>query len=164
MIQRIQSLYLLISAVATSLVLFLPLYVTEIGGSTLTVDVMGGKLVENEGGTLEETGNIYVLILTLACVALSIGTIFLYKNRPTQMKLARFVGLLNTGLLVSIMFFAVDSALAMSSVTSLLESTEQQGGYQPYAFLPIIGMVLGLLAGRAILKDEALVRASSRFR
>lgn len=128
------------------------------------VDAFEGRLMEDDGGSLEDTSHLYVVILAAVCVVLSIGTIFLYKNRPTQMKLARLVGLLNTGLLVAILFFAIDSAKAMASVDALMKSTEEIGGYQPASFLPIAGMVLGLLAGRAILKDEALVRASSRFR
>lgn len=157
MIQRIQSLYLLISAILTSLVLVFPLYNAPMQGSEINVDFMSGVWTV-EGGIVGETNHVYVLVLVILCVLLSIATIFLFKNRPLQMKMARFTGLLNTGLLVAV-FFAVETAKEMPG-----ETMEVLGNYGIGCLFPIGGMILGILAGRAILKDEAMVRSADRLR
>lgn len=157
MIQRVQSLYLLISAVLTSLVLAFPLYTAPMEGSIINVDFMGATWT-SEGNILGETSHPYVLILVILSAVMSLVTIFMFNNRPIQMKLARFSGLLNTGLLVAI-FFAVETAKEMPA-----GSMEVMGDYGLACLLPIGGMILGILAGRAILKDEAMVRSADRLR
>ena len=163
MIQRIQSLYLFISAIATGLVMFLPLYTAKFDVATLHVDYAKAELV-SEGSTLESLEHLYVMIIVLLTVGLSLATIFLFKNRPTQMKLARLASLLNTALLVAILFLAVDGGKNMVNVKALANGGEVMGQYGVGAFLPIIGMILCFLAGIAIMKDEAMVRSANRLR
>lgn len=157
MIQRIQSVYLLISAILTSLVLAFPLYTAPMDGSEINVDFMGSTWT-SEGAEIGSTNHVYVLVLVIICVLVSIATIFLFNNRPLQMKMARFSGLLNTGLLVAI-FWAVESAKALPA-----GSMEVLGDYGIGCLFPIGGMILGILAGRAIMKDEVMVRSADRLR
>jgi len=157
MIQRVQSLYLLISAVLTSLVLAFPLYTAPLEGSVIDVNFLGATWT-SDGAVIGETSHVYVLILVILSVVMSLVTIFMFNNRPLQMKLARFSGLLNTGLLAAI-FFAIESAKDMPA-----GSMDVLGDYGLACLLPIGGMILGILAGRAILKDEVMVRSADRLR
>lgn len=165
MIQRIQSLYLFISAMATAAMYFLNMYIAKIEGAKLLVGLMGADLISDvDGTTIESTSHVYVGIVAILAITLSLATIFMFNNRPLQMKLARLASLIHTALLVALLFLAVESARTMASAVALNGGNEIMGDYALGALLPIIGMVLCFLAGRAIMKDEALVRSASRLR
>ncbi|MGB0432158.1 MAG: DUF4293 domain-containing protein [Bacteroidia bacterium] len=163
MIQRIQSVYLFVSAAAVAIMFFLPMYIAQLNGAELQVGITGAEL-KSEDSIIESVSHIYVPIIAGITMLLSIVTIFLFNNRPLQTKLARLGTLLYTGLLVALLFLAVDGARAMPNAVALAENNEVMGNYQVGAFLPIVGMVLSFLAGRAIMKDEAKVRSASRLR
>ncbi|MBI1185097.1 DUF4293 family protein [bacterium] len=163
MIQRIQSVYLLISAIATALIFVFPLYTAHFQGTELVVDFAQAKLM-TEGAVVDSEGNLYIGMIAGLTAAFSLGIIFLFNNRLLQIKMARLASLLHTVLLVSIMFLAVDAAKAMPSVQALAGGEEVGGQYGIASFLPIVGMVLCFLASRAIMSDEAKVRSANRLR
>lgn len=156
MIQRIQSLYLLVVAVLSALIFVFPLYSADMAGSLLNVDAMEGQLLA-DGGVVDSSSHPYVLIAAILVGALSLGVIFLFNNRTLQMKLSRLVGLLATILLVA-MFYAVEDA------KELVVNQEVLGNYGLACYLPIAMIILSFLASRAIMKDEALVRSANRLR
>ncbi len=163
MIQRIQSVYLFVSAAAVALMFFLPMYVANLNGASLNVGISSAELIGEEH-VIDSVNHIYVPIIAAITLLFCMVTIFLFNNRPLQMKLARLGSLLNTALLVAILFLAVDGARSMQNAQALTDGGEVLGNYQVGAFLPIVGMVLCFLAGRAIMKDEAKVRSASRLR
>ncbi|MBX2930332.1 MAG: DUF4293 domain-containing protein [Chitinophagaceae bacterium] len=138
MIQRIQSLWLLIA----SLLSF----------STLKFDLFyGSKLIngvaENIAFTAKE--NLFVLILTIAVSVALLVSIFLYKDRKMQLKIT------TVSLIVSIMTLLlayyqtkkyIDGKFTVSSII--------------YFAIPIFIF----LAIRAIYKDEQLVKSTDRLR
>lgn len=161
MIQRMQSVYLLVAAVAVGLVFIFDLFTQTTGAGTLTVSVMEASLsVSGQVITSLTEGMNYVSMVLMSIVILvSLASIFLFGNRSLQARLAKLGVLINLGLLVALIF-TVEAG--MSLVGNLELDTS---GYNYVAFvLPIFSAASCYLAFRAILKDEALVRASDRLR
>ncbi|MBT8195613.1 MAG: DUF4293 domain-containing protein, partial [Bacteroidia bacterium] len=82
--------------------------------------------------------------------------IFMFKNRPLQVKLSR----LSTVLLlvfVVLIFYYTDYMIGLNEV-------ETKSIYVTGTYLPFVAIILLLLAVRAIKKDEALVRSADRLR
>ncbi len=141
MIQRIQSLWLLLASVATGLLFKLPVY--------------SGIL--NTGAPRELlVGQDYLLFLVTAVLVLfPLVTIFLFKNRSNQKKLI-WVSLLLNAVFVALIWMEVSSFTVANSFTSSM--------YKVGAALPVVSIVLLLLAYGGIRKDEKLIRSADRLR
>lgn len=143
MIQRIQTIYLLLIAVCGILLCCIPPFVL-----TTAADAAEQAFIPVAFG---DYWAIYVLSAAFAVMALVI--IFLFKNRILQVRLCFF----NFGLMLG--YYAL---LAM-----YLWFAKQHGldWYLNWsASLPLVGIVLGFMAIRRISADEALVRAADRLR
>lgn len=98
--------------------------------------------------------SIYVPItLNFLVIILSLFTIFQYKKRVIQYKLANICMLLNVFIIG--FFFLMD--YTTEGFTGAIS-------FQIGAFLPIIGAVFAFLAAHFIKKDEQLVRSADRIR
>ncbi|TBN00444.1 DUF4293 family protein [Hyunsoonleella flava] len=136
MLQRIQTVYLLLAAAsALGLIFVFHLWIT------------------NEGTTVFAKDKLPFFAAFLASGALSLITIFLFKNRKLQFVLGRLNIILNFFLLG----FFVYLSLNLSGET---EVSEKGIGM----FLPIISIVFLALANKAIKKDEDLVKSVDRLR
>jgi len=136
MIQRIQSIYLLIAVIASGILpIFLPLYTLSNGTEVSFMD------------------NIAFVVLFVFSATLSIVTIFSYKRRQNQFVLNRLNIILN---LILLGLFVYQSL----SVSGESEISEKGIGM----ILPIISIVFLSLANRAIKKDEDLVKSADRLR
>ena len=147
MIQRIQSIFLLVAS-ACSFALF--------GFPFASVDktVANSALFSNDT-VYNLSDNMALLIVYVIAGLLAFGAIFLFKNRNQQKSIARVAAVFNLiGIVLAVVFFMKDSVMD-SGVTP----NDGLGLYTP-----IIGFVLILLAVRAIGKDEALVRGMDRLR
>lgn len=155
MIQRIQSVFLLGSLIAGLLLLFLPL--AEIQSPTQEVIVQVSGIHVQTGDALETHGEtswvMYLVILLLANIALGI---FMFKNRVKQMKVVRLASLL-TLIVIAGAAYAIESGRAISA---------EDGVFSPgfTLVLPLIIIVLNVMAGKAIKKDDELVRSADRLR
>lgn len=147
MIQRIQSIFLLLAS-ACSFALF--------GFPFASVD----KIVENSALFNNDTmynlsDNTVLLIVYVLVGLLAFGAIFLFKNRNQQKLVARVAAVFNLiGIALAIVFFMKDSVM-----DSGIMPNDGVGLYTS-----IVGFVLILLAVRAIGKDEELVRGMDRLR
>ncbi|WP_066224532.1 DUF4293 domain-containing protein [Formosa haliotis] len=136
MIQRIQTIYLLLAAIVSCGLIFV------------------FNLWTNQEGVLIYAEDVYSAFgLFLASGLLSIITIFLYSNRKLQFVLGRLNIILNFILLG----FFVYQSLNVSGETQVSEKGIGM-------FLPIISIVLLVLANKAIKKDEDLVKSVDRLR
>lgn len=134
MIQRIQSVYLLLAALCSAGLIFVfPLFRTP----EKAIMVMGDPLY---------TG------LFLGSGALSLIAIFLFRSRQNQVVVNRLNIILNFVTFGFIVYNYVEIGLAKN--------------YQPTpgTFIPIATIIFIILANRAIMKDEALVRSADRLR
>lgn len=147
MIQRIQTIFLALAAAGSFALLALPFASSE--------SPAPGIFSDQEYTIQDHTA---LLVLFLLGAILSFVAIFLFRNRPTQMKLVRLgsVVLLAALALSVILFFnEVKSNEAMAS----MEVNYELGLYLPVAALLFLGLAL-----RAIRKDEQTVRSIDRLR
>lgn len=136
MLQRIQTIYLIISAgVSAGLIYVFPIWET------------------NNGSVVYAFNEVLYLSLFLGSALLAIISIFMYKKRKLQFVLGRLNIILNFFLLG----FLVYQSLNISGETMV---SEKGIG----VFLPIISIVLLVLANKAIKKDEDLVKSVDRLR
>ncbi len=150
MIQRVQSLYLLIGSVTQ--VLFATGTYFTFQALDWTYEVTGSGIFNNEG--VKTHGDMKTLILGLAVAVFALVTIFLFKNRKQQMKFAKICGLLT---LAQIVFLII-------SYTNAQELAEGEIGFGFATFILPISTILFFLASSAIKKDEDLVKSVDRIR
>ncbi len=149
MIQRIQSIYLLLAAAATSLQFALP-YATAPANTPATTTAVFAD------GQFNPMDNFGLLGLAVLGAALSAVAIFLFKNRSLQGRIAGLgtvVSVLAMALL-AFAFFNVNKNLPAGSVVS----------YGLGGALPVLAIGLNWLAQQAIRKDDEKVRSMDRLR
>lgn len=161
MIQRIQTIFLFLSAAAIVLMAFFPIANfanAATTGSATSYFIFDIFKVSNEAGPdpFSFWFNLPLIIVAAAIALISIVTIFLYKNRPVQMKLTQTGIFLNIILIVGILFFYVER---IEKQTDTMANYEYIGIY-----LPLISLVFLVLALRFIKKDEKMVRSIERLR
>ena len=138
MIQRQQSLWLLLSAVASFLSFKFPFYT--------------GNILENNVSRFEEldgASNFFLLVLTGVSVLIAAVTIFMFKDRKTQSKLT-FGGIIISIVLLVVYFSQIKKFTAGNfALTSVL----------------VLAILVGyLMALRGIWKDEKLVKSLDKLR
>ncbi|MFP9098387.1 DUF4293 domain-containing protein [Flavobacterium sp. RHBU_24] len=138
MIQRIQSIYLLLAVISSGILpAFLPLYTLR-NGEEVTV----------------YSNLAYVFLFAFSAV-LSIMSIFSYKKRKNQFVFGRLNIILNFILLGLFIYRSLNV-----SGEAYTEVSEKGIGMA----LPLVSIVLLSLANRAIRKDENLVKSADRLR
>ena len=136
MIQRIQSIYLLLALLISAVVVFfVPLYEGEDGIPVFAIDQIG------------------YLLAFLGSALLSLITIFLYGNRKLQFVLGRLNIILN--------FILLGVLVYHSQVLSGGAAAPEKGIGM---LLPLISIVFIALANKAVKRDEDLVKSAERFR
>lgn len=136
MIQRIQTVWLLVASVIAFLTLKFSFY-------------SGTYLADNLYHQLNGTGNFLLMITTIALGVLTLITIFLYKTRVIQLRLC-IAGILLDLLLIFFYFRAIRDF--------------SKGEYAISSAAHIIIIAALIFAARAINKDEKMVRDSNRLR
>ena len=147
MIQRIQSLFLLLAAACAFGLFALPFASISLVTSNASVIFADGLFSIQD----------HVALLALFCIAggLAFISIFLFKNRKTQLILARLAVIANIiGLVLAIVLFVQESK-SMGNA----EPSDELG-----IFLPVLFVIFGILALRFIGKDEKLVKSMDRLR
>ena len=136
MLQRIQTIYLFIAALISGvLIFFVSLWSDNAGESVFVEDVL------------------LAMGLFLGSAALSLISIFLFKNRKLQFVLGRINILLNFFLLGVFVYWSL-------TVPGEMEISEKGIGM----FVPVLSIVFLVLANKAIKKDEDLVKSVDRLR
>ncbi|MCC3155406.1 DUF4293 family protein [Hymenobacter sp. BT770] len=157
MIQRIQSVFLLLLALAMLSVLALPLW-HKVDGLThqeLTLTAFG---FDAKGLQLPGTiGPVWVIgVLAAASAAVAFYEIFQFRSRGKQLLLGSINLLLITGTLGASFYF--------SNKGEQLLNMKLQGQFLAGFYLPTLALLLNLLANRFIRRDEQLVRSADRLR
>ena len=158
MIQRIQSLYLFVVAVACTLLFFFPMIDYICPGGTYKLFATGMKSYSDVPGVLFFWQTFPLLVLDIVSLVMALVTIFLYKRRKLQFQLVNINVLLNV-LLIALVFLLYSRFFENRLGGGGIPSTYQFGMY-----IPLISLVFLVLASRAIRKDEALVKSSDRLR
>lgn len=141
MIQRIQTIWLLLAAIGGFLLTRAPLFAGAFAGEVVKKHYAPESL----------------LLLTVAIIAAlsALVAVFLFKNRSAQTKLTI------AGILASVAFIALEVARAedFGKSSGVLKMTYMWG-----ALLPIAMIVFFILAAVNIRKDERLVKSLNRLR
>lgn len=156
MIQRIQSLYLLIATALMGLALILP--IATFTSSTDVVYTLSAFSLSTDAGS-ESLSTIWMGILMAAATVLPLVTLFMFKRRMLQVRLCAVEIVL---LLGCIAFEAIYYYLAGANALEDVEIEHRQFGWA--AIMPIIALVLSAMAARATFKDEVMVRSFDRIR
>lgn len=147
MLQRIQTVYLMLAFIASALLF-----------SKLPIAVFpfpdGGDIPFTIVGKYEIISILPLLLLNGALVLFTFIAILLYGNRPLQLRLT-MIGFLANVIFVIVMFFTADS---------MQNQLKVEAQYKLGVILPLISMVLLILASKAIRKDEKLIKAADRLR
>ena len=151
MIQRIQSVYLLLTTVLLLTAAFMPV------GEMIEADRVTAHIFKPLGiliaeGNFQSTWGLFGILLLSAVI--SGCTIFLFRNRMLQIRMTIFSSLMLIGYYIALVFFVY-----------MLKSDLQASFQLGWALcLPLICLVLNYLAFRGIYRDEIMVKAADRLR
>ena len=154
MIQRIQTVYLLVATVLMALSLIMPIAVFQVSGAEFE---LGAFSLHNDAVAYYNPV-VWMGIILSAATMLPLVTIFLFKRRTLQIRLCAVEAVLLLGSLafMAIFYFCSDT---------IFDGFDVQNEYFGMgAIMPVLSLILVVLAARAIFKDEVLVRSLDRIR
>ncbi|MCB0429576.1 MAG: DUF4293 domain-containing protein [Flavobacteriales bacterium] len=152
MIQRIQTIYLLLAVAFIMALFYFPL--GKMAGDTGEASYFIYGLMEGLEGKVTLLTP-FPFGLWIVFVLISFATVLFYKNRPRQIFLCRLLWML-VAVGQGVIFFYGYRLAGLFPDRSFKIS--------PVAFLPLVSMLFVVLALRRIHKDEELVRAADRLR
>ncbi len=142
MIQRIQSIYLLLASAAAFALM-----------AVAFVNVSGKGLGKPfADGDFDVNDNTILMVLAIVCGIAALVNIFLFNNRKLQMKIGNLVIVLNlvlAGLAGFFLYQALNTPQAVNDVTP-------NGGFG----MSLLAIIFTFLANRNINKDEKLVKSA----
>lgn len=141
MIQRIQSLWLLLSTLCAALIWIIPIF--------------GGMGADNLPKAFSIRESLILMFIVALSTILPFIAIFLFKSRSTQKKLIIINMILAAGIIVA-EYLTVEQFKASFGIV--------QGNWQMSAILPFFIILFGFFAFRGILHDEKLLSSADRMR
>ena len=135
MLQRIQTIWLLLASVC--------------GFTTLKTSFYIGSIGAEPANHLTAMSNIWLMILTIVTATIAVISIFMYKNRPLQLKLV--LSTITLSVILLFMYFAQTQKYAV-------------GGFALTSLIAVAVPVLLMMAATGIYKDEKLVKSVDRIR
>lgn len=147
MIQRVQTLYLLVSILLLGFLFLLPFAEIVVGSDVYLFNYKGIML----NGSVKESG-MAISIFIAIIMAIHVYVISNFKKRIRQMRILVFTIILLLGLFGLFFFFTAYSF------------ENAQISYKISMTFPLIAIILDYLAIRGIGKDEALIRSIDRIR
>lgn len=160
MIQRVQTIFLLLVVICMGVTIGSTLWIQSQTGSgtgdswELTAFVLNN--VDSSGEVIQSSSKWYIATLASFAGLLALISIFQYKNRTRQMMFNMINSLIMVGLVVAVF-------LTTNGINSAINAVES-GSYQLGFWVILAAMVFNMLANRFIRKDEALVRSVDRIR
>ena len=141
MIQRIQTIWLFLAAIAGFFMTRVPLY----EGSTGSVPV-----------TYTATESLLLFALTIVAALLAFVSIFLFKNRKQQMRFS-LLGMLLSIMLTGLVVYMFDSFKTANPGFT-------KSSYSWGALLPLAMIIFFIMAWNNMRKDEKLIKSLDRLR
>lgn len=159
MIQRIQSIFLLLMTIVMLAILFVPIWIKSNPYTEEIVVLNAFNLTYTQSITqeiIEQKSTIYICIFSILSSIISAFSIFQYKKRLTQIKLGALNSLLIGGIIFICYFF--------SNKGENILSTDILSEFKIGFFLPLFALFFNFLSNRFIRKDEKLVQFGNRMR
>ena len=157
MIQRVQTIFLAIAAIAAFSIIFLPIWAkgVEASQSEILLDARAMKYMVGTEMQME-TNTIAISVLAVLSSIVALGSLFSYKDRMKQMKLNLLNALILAGVVGSMVYYLYQG--------SQIFSPEIQGSFDAGFFMPLVALFCNSMANRFIRKDEKLVKSVDRLR
>lgn len=153
MIQRIQSVFLLVAAIVTIILLFIPIGDIYTAEAQYTFTCFNVHLPNGQA----VMSTLYIALILILSVCISIYAIFKYKDRMKQTKIVS----------VNMLVFLVAIMLMIWVYPDFLfpKKFEMAGfRFNYWIMIFVLPPVCMFLANRFIRKDERLVRSADRLR
>ena len=147
MIQRIQTVFLFLSAVFAGVLFFVPITSFDLGNEIVNLSIFGA------GNSVKA---LPLLILTILMLLIPFVTIFMFKKRELQLKLSSLNVFLNA-VFCGLIFLFYDNSIQENLLVETIT-------YAFGTYIPLINMVLSVLAMRWIKKDIELIKSIDRLR
>lgn len=159
MIQRKQTIFLVLAALISFTVIWVPFATYTVSGSDQAIVFRSTGLYMADGTPVADASPKVPFAAVFGLLgALLLVAVFLFKNRPRQARLVRYSYLFALGIL----------AFAVITDRSVQVYLGQQGtvtvAYGVAFAAPLAVLILAFLAERGIRKDEALVKSLDRLR
>jgi hypothetical protein len=164
MIQRKQTIYMLVAAICMALVATLKLYTFNAYGSSVELYTYGAYEVSGEE---PQFLGITVKALCMVAVAaisavLMVVNIFLFKKREVQMSILFSQYVLIAGTILYGLYYVISfSKLYAASIPADTQLTSVPGWTLA---LPFVALIMNFLAVRGVASDIALLRSIDRIR
>jgi len=158
MIQRIQSVYLLLAAACSAALFFFPVasFLSDITYQKFYITRLA-NMAPGEPSAVAQSLILPLAGVGIAMLILALAAIFLYKKRVMQLKLVK-AGILATIIMIAGIFFLY-CPLIEKKLAIVPDYTSEIGIY-----FPLIALVFFILANRAITRDDRLVKSLDRLR
>ncbi|MEO9805621.1 MAG: DUF4293 domain-containing protein [Reichenbachiella sp.] len=163
MIQRVQSIFLLLVAASMIGMLFFPIWSKLDGEKSELVELSAFKFIHtkkdidtSEIAVISEGQTFYIAALAILAAGIAIYSISRYDNRLMQMKLGALNSLFMGGAMGLIVYHVYQA--------ERLIAPAQQGNYLFAFYLGVSALLFNLLSNRFIRRDEKLVRSADRIR
>ncbi len=154
MIQRIQSLFLLLIAACMTATAFVGNWEEAANGKRVELSAM--KMTVVQAGAEASSRNVwYIAALALVAAAIAAYSLSQYKNRTTQTGLGAMNALVMAGVLGLIIYFSREAETVIPN---------NEGVFKIGTYLPMAALTFNILANRFIRRDEKLVRSADRMR
>lgn len=141
MIQRVQTIWLLLAAVAGYIMTRVPLYQGILAGQALKKYFI--------------TENFLLFGVAIVAILSALVAVFLFKNRPAQIRLT-ILGILASVALIALEIWQADKFTISNGILKL--------SYLWGALLPVAMIIFFILAAINIRKDTKLVKSLDRLR
>ncbi len=152
MIQRVQTIWLLLASITISLLLFIPIVSTT--DSLVEYYIIASGLYKKTSGAVTQVQSyLPLLISTIAAALMCFVNIFNFKKRNVQKRII----MANIALVIGLTLWNSIYAKNIPGATVAIN-------YGIGMFLPIIAIVFCLLALKGISNDEKLLRSADRLR
>ncbi len=145
MIQRIQTIFLALASGTFAGQFLLPFASSE-----------GKEQVFFEDSIYNIQDHVGLLIITILGIVGALGAIFLFKNRPLQLRITYI------SIVMAILLPILAIWLFFNAGHQMVEGNGVEDGLGLY--LPVLGVVFSGLAARFIKKDDKLVKSMDRLR
>ena len=142
MIQRIQSIYLLLVAILSGGLIFVFHLWKLAENEVFVLDLISDEAIINKS----------VPVLFLGSAILALYSIFSFKDRKKQFVIGRFIMLINLFLLGVLIYLSLNLPGEVASEKGI------------GMFLPVLAILFSVMANKAIKKDEDLVKSVDRLR
>lgn len=157
MIQRIQSVYFGLAGIITLLLFFVTISFFAAKAYTVKLNALGISPPEAIEQLSINFKSLALTITTALAGLLPLVAVFLYKNRPFQIRLGRIA-------IVLMATIVAQNIINTEDIYKQLQALQFEKNYSIGFILPVISIILTALGIRGVRKDEALVKSMDRIR